>query len=72
MNPNVVYYWIGYAKAGKWVGTRGEWFLIDNPHYDELIETKAILPYDPEIVGMLWEAAEIHVNVLNSKKKGDK
>lgn len=62
--PNVLFHWIGRARAGHWVGTRGKYFLIKYRDYPRPIETIAILPYNPLLEGLYWVDAERQTNEI--------
>jgi hypothetical protein len=54
MGTKVLYYWIGTAKVGEWVGYKGNNFLVINSHYEEPVETSFIFPYAEELIGESW------------------
>ena len=60
--PNVMFFWTGVARAGHWVGTRGNYFLIQYSDYNHPVESIAILPYNPILDGMPWNDAVAYTN----------
>jgi hypothetical protein len=55
MATKVLYFWCGYAKAGMWEGYLNGMYAVRNPHYEELVETKAIYPYTALFDGKPWD-----------------
>jgi hypothetical protein len=55
----VLYLWCGYAKIGNWVSIKevdGKiWFIIDDPNYDQFVDTKAIVPSFNNGEGLQWD-----------------